>query len=207
MDQRLKVAIAAGVLAAGMAVACLFRHEPATGDAPAVSKHNGRLVLRKQAASPASDPSTSPQQPGGIRLTGPAAAAADPAGRPTTVAGAINADPPPPTLARDYPCSGVSGTARWPAPLDMMPRRTTMADDSPRTHKIVDGDTLEALAERYLGSAARSAEIYEANRDVLPSPQLLPIATQLKIPPRRNQSTSPFSSGTIRKRPVVPVER
>jgi len=206
MDQRLKVAIAAGVLAAGMAAACLFRRAPATGTV-AASQHNGRLVLRKQAASPASDPLASPQHPGGIRLAGPASAAANPADRPVTVVGTVDADPPPPTLARDYPCSGESGTARWPAPLDMMPRRTTRADDSPRTHKIVDGDTLEALAERYLGSAGRSAEIYEANRDVLPSPQLLPIATELKIPPRRSQSTSPFCSGTTRKRPVVPVER
>jgi nucleoid-associated protein YgaU len=52
-----------------------------------------------------------------------------------------------------------------------------------RTHKIVDGDTLEALASAYLGSADRWLEIYELNRHVLPSPALLPIGVQLKIPP------------------------
>ena len=52
------------------------------------------------------------------------------------------------------------------------------------THTIVDGDTLPALAERYLGSSARANEIYEANRDVLRDPALLPIGMELKLPPR-----------------------
>ena len=46
-------------------------------------------------------------------------------------------------------------------------------DQGPRTHKIVDGDTLPALAERYLGSADPH-EIFAANRDVLSDPELLP---------------------------------
>ncbi|MCE5266451.1 MAG: tail protein X [Planctomycetaceae bacterium] len=53
-----------------------------------------------------------------------------------------------------------------------------------RTHRIVDGDTLDALAERYLGSASREGEIFAANRDVLMDPKLLPIGAMLKIPPR-----------------------
>lgn len=53
----------------------------------------------------------------------------------------------------------------------------------PRTHRIVDGDTLSGLATRYLGRADRFGEIYEANRDVLRSPDVLPLGATLKIPP------------------------
>jgi len=51
-----------------------------------------------------------------------------------------------------------------------------------RTHKIIDGDSLPALARRYLGRSDRFLEIYEANRHVLPSPDLLPIGAELTIP-------------------------
>lgn len=53
-----------------------------------------------------------------------------------------------------------------------------------RSHKVVDGDTLSSLAEQYLGSASRCLEIYEANRDQLDSPELLPIGVRLRIPPQ-----------------------
>jgi hypothetical protein len=50
------------------------------------------------------------------------------------------------------------------------------------THRIVDGDTLSGLALRYLGSSKRFSVIFEANRDRLQSPDLLPIGTDLRIP-------------------------
>jgi nucleoid-associated protein YgaU len=49
-------------------------------------------------------------------------------------------------------------------------------------HRIVDGDTLAGLAQRYLGSSARFREIYDANRDQLPGPDLLPIGVEVRIP-------------------------
>jgi hypothetical protein len=58
----------------------------------------------------------------------------------------------------------------------------------PRTHRIVDGDTLSKLASHYLGRADRFLEIFELNRDVLASPDLLPIGSTLKIPSRRGQA-------------------
>ena len=51
-------------------------------------------------------------------------------------------------------------------------------------HKIVDGDTLAALARRYLGTDQRSPDLFEFNRDVLITPELLPIGKELRIPPR-----------------------
>ena len=53
---------------------------------------------------------------------------------------------------------------------------------APVTHKVVDGDSLASLAERYLGSSSRAMELYEANRDVLTRPDVLPIGAELKIP-------------------------
>jgi nucleoid-associated protein YgaU len=58
------------------------------------------------------------------------------------------------------------------------------ASTRPRQYTLRDGDTLEKLAERFLGSRARSAEIYEANRRQLARPDLLPVGTTIMIPPR-----------------------
>lgn len=60
-------------------------------------------------------------------------------------------------------------------------------------HRIVDGDTLSGLAQRYLGSSKRFTEIFEANRDQLPSPDLLPIGVVLRIP--SDDSTQAAKSG------------
>ena len=57
--------------------------------------------------------------------------------------------------------------------------------DEPRTHVIVDGDSLEKLAGRYLDDPQRNKEIFELNRDLLSAPDLLPIGAELKIPERR----------------------
>lgn len=72
------------------------------------------------------------------------------------------------------------------ANLPPAPGRVLEASPLPplREHVLVDGDTLSRLAERYLGSAARSGEILELNRDVLGDGSLLPIGKLLKIPPR-----------------------
>jgi nucleoid-associated protein YgaU len=53
----------------------------------------------------------------------------------------------------------------------------------PRTHTIVDGDSLQKLAKRYLNDAGRIDEIFAANRGLLTSPDLLPIGAELTIPP------------------------
>ena len=53
---------------------------------------------------------------------------------------------------------------------------------SDRYHRIQDGDTLRTLAEHYLGDADLAASIYDANRSILASPDLLPLGRQLRIP-------------------------
>lgn len=51
-----------------------------------------------------------------------------------------------------------------------------------RQHTVVDGDTLESLAEEYYGNASLWKIIYRANRAQLNSPELLPIGAGLTIP-------------------------
>ena len=49
-------------------------------------------------------------------------------------------------------------------------------------HVVHNGDTLERLAERYLGDGRRALELFDLNRDVLENPHLLPIGAELRIP-------------------------
>ena len=49
-------------------------------------------------------------------------------------------------------------------------------------HRIQDGDTLRILAERYLGDAGQEKAIYDLNRSILDSPDLLPLGQWLRIP-------------------------
>lgn len=74
----------------------------------------------------------------------------------------------------------------------------------PATHKIADGDTLSKLAIKYFGSADRYLEIYTLNRDILSSPDLLPIGTSIKLPqptptePADNGALVPIPKGALR---------
>lgn len=67
----------------------------------------------------------------------------------------------------------------------LSPGVASLGHQRPKTHKIVDGDTLEALAQLYLGDSSRSMEIYWANQDLLPGPEVLPIGVELEIPPKQ----------------------
>ena len=52
----------------------------------------------------------------------------------------------------------------------------------PREHRIRKLDTLEDLAERFLGSKDRADEIFEANRNVLKDRHILPLGAAIRIP-------------------------
>ena len=70
--------------------------------------------------------------------------------------------------------------------------RITVNEDrpAPRTHIVVDGDSLKKLASRYLDDPHRDWEIFKLNRDSLRDPELLPIGAVLKIPDLQ-QATAP----------------
>jgi len=85
------------------------------------------------------------------------------------------------------------------------------ASTTEEMHTIVDGDTLASLAEHYLGSSTRQMEIYELNKDMLTSPDLLPIGTTLRIPPRQKPAAraavpaTPPANNRSQARTLIPV--
>jgi hypothetical protein len=69
---------------------------------------------------------------------------------------------------------------------------------------VQSGDTLSAVASKTLGSARKYEEIYEANRDVLATPDSLRIGMKLRIPQaaqlvakRQMEATTPVAQKAI----------
>jgi hypothetical protein len=74
-----------------------------------------------------------------------------------------------------------------PAPRQASP--SSYQSSQELRHVVEDGDTLTRIAVRYLGRADAYHKIYELNRDVLSTPDLLPIGSVLRIPSRDSQLT------------------
>lgn len=104
---------------------------------------------------------------------------------------------PSPAHNRDWQPEGpVAGRTGPPA------RGESRSDSSGgrRTHVVREGETLSSLAAKYLGSSARFHEIYEANRDVLRSPNDLRDGVTLVIPEARKAGAAPGAEGS---RPAI----
>lgn len=93
--------------------------------------------------------------------------------------------------------AGTPGGAAALAPLLCPPSADA---DTTRTHIVDDGDSLAKLAGRYLDDPHRGGEIYELNRHLLASPELLPIGVELAIPAR----TGPTAVGGESPRGLAP---
>jgi hypothetical protein len=65
-----------------------------------------------------------------------------------------------------------------------------------RIHEVAPGDNLSTLAQKYLGSQSRYLKLYEANRDVLKSPDDLRVGMRLKIP-ASGPDAAPASSAPV----------
>jgi nucleoid-associated protein YgaU len=186
-----KLAIAGAILIVGIGTALVFRREPSeeslAGKAPG--------TMRQPAATGAAQqhkPQAEPSLAGRIEPYSP------PAAEPVRDATAGFASPPEnPATPTDSPIK--RQTVRRPEETEAtafsQPIRTTMdpfaassstnvsKPPSEKRHKIVDGDTLAALARRYLGEEQRRLDLFEYNRDILTTPELLPIGKELRIPP------------------------
>lgn len=75
---------------------------------------------------------------------------------------------------------------------------TPVAAQQATTHTVVRGDTLWELAERYLGDGHEWSRIYEANREVLSSPDALEPGMELRIP---------GTGGEVERLRVIPSRR
>jgi LysM repeat protein len=68
-----------------------------------------------------------------------------------------------------------------------------------RIHEVASGETLSSLSLKYLGTHRRYRELFEANRDLLKSPDALQVGMKLRIPQKQGvQSASavPTAPGT-----------
>jgi nucleoid-associated protein YgaU len=159
---------------------------------PLAPDHTAPMAkLRNEAPRPIGN---EPRSPATIRRAPPvdtnvsqAAAATDP----------YRASPPFPAqfvaTSSDWnPTTAPSTAATFVAPVPLAenrppapPQESSPAEaDEPRTHIVVDGDSLAKLANLYLDDPTRGKEIYELNREALSNPDLLPIGIELKIPER-----------------------
>jgi nucleoid-associated protein YgaU len=106
---------------------------------------------------------------------------------PTIRASAASEPTHAPTLAQDFPRPldlAVVDDKREEvsfAPIAPPTIAAKPAISGPRQHVIVDGDTLPQLAEQYFGDRSRASEIFAQNRDVLSSPELLPLGVTIEI--------------------------
>lgn len=201
-----KLAIVVSVLLAGASVAYFFRKDASSPGfwRVATTEDPFNQAVERRVGDP-SWPSRSTPPPArreAFRVsTATTAAIAQPKGGPSDGQPAFrpNHNPVGALLA---PIDGVVGDehaleidTRPLVPADAPPDNTPppnwdVAPDTPPAdheirHRVADGDTLTRLAVRYLGRADAYHEIFELNRDVLASPDLLPIGAILRIPPRR----------------------
>src|SRR5262245_40612001 len=195
MPPILRVFAVVGVLGAGLGLASLFQRTPE----PATLVGQPRWAVRPDAPQVVLGPAKSVfglAPPGPSDIAPPTVAMTE-----GTLSGPGSADPfePPPMLPLRSPIGNASSrpASREPfmpsiadAPSRQLSRDLPAQDidrrDAAATikHRIVDGDTLESLAERYLQDRARWSDIFHHNRDQLTAPGALPIGVELRIPSR-----------------------
>ncbi len=110
---------------------------------------------------------------------------------------------PPSAMAKAYPDSSVSNEdpAGLAAALDWPGSQRVIE----RVHEVRDGDTLESLAQRYLGDRSRWREIYQVNRDRIRQPELLPLGTKLVIPSKAAGLPVNPPEKSVTQAPLVPL--
>jgi nucleoid-associated protein YgaU len=172
--QKVRLLLAGGILLGGMTVASFFRRTSPVDEARAALPAG-----RSEYALADSGPSSVNEIPA---VRADALLAPSRVATPSDAASAPKATQAKPTPDAAKPAA--ASPAR-PGPLRM--------DEAVRIHKVVDGDSLGSLAERYLGGRDRWREIFEANdrtripEAALTDPEALPIGAELRIPLRLSQ--------------------
>ncbi len=91
--------------------------------------------------------------------------------------------PPPPLLdAQAPPPPAAAWSAPEPAPR-LPPSTGIAADLVPATCVVRDGDDLTGISTRFYGHPGGATAVWQANRDLIPDPNLLPIGAELRLPP------------------------
>lgn len=197
MRPRAKIALAGGILLAGMLAALLFRRDapPKESIATETASPVHRSAVESLPPAPAAGARSQPRLLGRIDEVPGDASDVRTSSMPEGVAATDQEKPAgesPRADERDEKPRAVEHEAR-------------VTSQPLRTHKIVDGDTLYYLAERYLGNGERYLDIFEANRDVLVDPEILMIGRVLKIPPRDAPPARPAPSDAAEAAPLAPM--
>ncbi|HEX5103499.1 MAG TPA: hypothetical protein VFV87_06790 [Pirellulaceae bacterium] len=182
-----QLACAAGVLGAGVVLAWPFRQDAPPALPPPAAPID--LALRRPDVALAAGPPGESSPAVGLDVI-------DGAGNLVHVQTAAYSSTrpsledlgPPPEMPIDFAPVAVSPPSTAYVPRSLAPPSLAQKPMRPRQYTLRDGDTLEDLAKRMLGSESRAREIFEANRAVLPSPDLLPIGVTIVIPPRVQQA-------------------
>lgn len=69
------------------------------------------------------------------------------------------------------------------APRMQIPAEASPPAERVKTHVVVAGDNLARISQRYYGTERHWSKLFEANKDRLPSPHVLPVGVELVIPP------------------------
>ena len=129
----------------GLGLALFFRRPAGESDLP-IAVPSDPLVLRKQP-----DPRTfaaTESSPGALQPRPLPAPPAEPRRTSPTIVTPADRPAPPPELPKAYPGNGQAASTRWGAQwAEMLPDPRAPAS-APPTHRVIDGDTLELLAER-----------------------------------------------------------
>lgn len=209
---------AGGVMALGAAAAAPFYHSASpTDDATAVLSQRELSVLQhapRTAGTAGAAPTAASQPAGGhVSLGSPQVARRSPSRQvapprmAATFTDAVGSSLRR-TTRRAYTVPPVAGRVRPQG----NPAQTNAAASPPQEnrahfHTLRDGDTLALLSQRYYGSPDYAGFLFAQNRDVLKSPDLLPIGARLRIPPTPRLLAQPQSNQTQRRDPseLVPV--
>lgn len=192
MDPAVKTALAVCILLIGFCLAQLFRHERPPSQTPQPESSVEQLLIPHKPFPQSTKKADAKTRKQSLSETEAAQAVRRNTELPgfppeAVILNAGQSDEPPP-LPKEYP--GETSDMRPSAlrPLRPIPFALLARPESEqRIHRVVDGDTLPALAERYLGDTSRWEEIFAANRDVLTDPRLLPIGVELKLPPLKKE--------------------
>ena len=205
MPLGIRLTVVAVVLLIGVGSAMLFRKQ--TSEAETADKTTPDPLLVRKVPTEAARPATvvraaEPNAAGGTNAPPDVSVIRNASGRKVV---------PPPDLDTTFSTPFMPKRPEADEP-ERLPATGTPPGDKP-THRVrivVDGDSLKSLAKRYLGDANRFMEIYEANRDVLANPDLLPIGTKLKIPADK-PTAKPAEKVDIEQPParprMVPISR
>jgi len=170
------------MIAAGLGLAMPFRQLPPTPEA-AGGRTSGESLqpLALQIAAPTEvSPVWESDQPVGADDDEPA--------MPQRVS--LEGLQPPPSLASEFePLQRPSVRLFRPAANSV-----EAAPEDSRRHVLTDGDTLQDLAERYLGDRQHWRALWDANAAVLSSPDLLPVGQEITIPPQLIDSATDQST-------------